>query len=40
MFPVKVGNATYYIYGRSQEAVKHGEVFRAVVSGRPLQVSK
>eukprot|EP00356_Strombidium_inclinatum_P011511 CAMPEP_0170482538 /NCGR_PEP_ID=MMETSP0208-20121228/2513_1 /TAXON_ID=197538 /ORGANISM="Strombidium inclinatum, Strain S3" /LENGTH=203 /DNA_ID=CAMNT_0010755387 /DNA_START=11 /DNA_END=619 /DNA_ORIENTATION=- len=34
LFPIQVGSKTYYVYGRSQEAIKHGEVFRAVVSGR------
>ena len=39
MFPIQVGNNTYYIYARSQEAVKHGEVFRAVINGRPVKNS-
>lgn len=38
MFPIEVpkgkdGKLTYYIYGSSQEAIKNGEIFRAIING-------
>ena len=33
MFPIKVGTSTYFIKGPGQEAIKNGEVFRAVING-------
>ena len=33
MFPIRVGKHTYYINGPGQEAIKNGEVFRAIVNG-------
>ena len=33
MFPISVGQSTYYIRGQGQEAIKNGEVFRAILNG-------
>ena len=33
MFPVKVGDKLYYINGSGQEAIKNGELFRAIING-------
>ena len=39
MFPIEVSNTQkYYIYGRSHEAVKNGEVFRAIINGQAIKV--
>lgn len=34
MFPVKAGGKVFYLYGAGQEAIRDGELFRAVVNGR------
>ena len=33
MFPINVGKKTYYLNGPGQEAIKNGELFRAIVNG-------
>ena len=33
MFPIQVAGKTYYINGNGQEAIKSGEIFRAIVNG-------
>jgi hypothetical protein len=33
MFPIEVGSNRYYIHGSGQEAIKNGEVFRAIING-------
>ena len=33
MFPITVGSNIYYVKGPGQEAIKNGEVFRAVING-------
>ena len=33
MYPIVVGKNTYYLNGPGQEAIKNGEVFRAIVNG-------
>eukprot|EP00347_Sterkiella_histriomuscorum_P001974 403369954 len=43
MFPVSVPTSadksqTLYIYGSSQEAIKNGEVFRAIINGQAIKV--
>ena len=38
MFPIKVQNKTYYLNGPGQEAVKNGEVFRAIVNGQSIKL--
>eukprot|EP00352_Strombidinopsis_acuminata_P008529 CAMPEP_0176374426 /NCGR_PEP_ID=MMETSP0126-20121128/26748_1 /TAXON_ID=141414 ORGANISM="Strombidinopsis acuminatum, Strain SPMC142" /NCGR_SAMPLE_ID=MMETSP0126 /ASSEMBLY_ACC=CAM_ASM_000229 /LENGTH=180 /DNA_ID=CAMNT_0017734995 /DNA_START=92 /DNA_END=634 /DNA_ORIENTATION=- len=36
LFPITVGNKTYYLHGRGAESVKNGEVFRAILNGRNI----
>ncbi len=43
LFPVEVPTGenkklTYYIYGASHEAVKNGEVFRAIINGQSIKL--
>ena len=38
LFPINVGNKTYYIHGQGAEAIKNGEVFRAVINGQSIKV--
>ena len=39
MFPIEVANTQkYYIYGRSHEAVKNGEIFRAIINGQAIKL--
>ena len=38
MFPIKVGKSTYYLNGPGQEAIKNGEVFRAIINGQSIKV--
>ena len=38
MFPVSVNGKTYYINGQGAEAVKNGEVFRAIINGQSIKV--
>ena len=38
MFPIKVGKQTYYLNGPGQEAIKNGEVFRAIVNGQSIKL--
>jgi len=39
MFPIEVANTQkYYIYGRSHEAIKNGEVFRAIINGQAIKL--
>ena len=33
MYPINVGKNTYYLNGPGQEAIKNGELFRAIVNG-------
>ena len=37
MFPLKVGETTYYLNGQGQEAVIEGELLRAVINGQSIQ---
>ena len=38
LFPIKVGNNTFYVHGPGQEAIKNGELFRAVVNGQSVKM--
>jgi ABC-type multidrug transport system permease subunit len=39
MFPIEVANTQkYYIYGRSHEAIKNGEIFRAIINGQAIKL--
>lgn len=43
LFPFEVpkgenGKLTYYIYGSSQEAIKNGEIFRAIINGQAIKL--
>ena len=38
LFPIRVGSATYYLHGPGQEAIKNGELFRAVLNGQNIKV--
>jgi hypothetical protein len=39
MFPIEVANSQkYYIYGRSHEAIKNGEIFRAIINGQAIKL--
>jgi hypothetical protein len=38
MFPIEVGQNKYYIHGSGQEAIKNGEVFRAIVNGQAIKL--
>ena len=38
MYPIKVGTTTYYINGQGQEAIKNGEVFRAIINGQSIKL--
>lgn len=37
MFPLKVGNKTYYLHGQGQECVKNGELLRAIINGQSIK---
>ena len=37
MYPVKVGGKTVYFNGPGQEAIRHGEAFRAIVNGQHIK---
>ena len=37
MFPMNVGGKTVFLHGPGQEAIKHGEVFRAIVNGQSIK---
>ena len=36
MYPINVGKNTYYLNGPGQEAIKNGELFRAIVNGQHI----
>ena len=38
LFPIEVSNNRYYIYGSGQEAIKNGELFRAVINGQAIKL--
>ena len=38
MFPIEVGSNIYYIHGAGQEAIKNGEVFRAIINGQAIKL--
>ena len=38
MFPIRVGKSTYYLNGPGQEAIKNGEVFRAIINGQSIKL--
>lgn len=39
LFPIEVGGGQrYYIYGQGQDAVKNGELFRAVINGQAIKL--
>eukprot|EP00351_Strombidinopsis_sp_SopsisLIS2011_P005320 CAMPEP_0116874324 /NCGR_PEP_ID=MMETSP0463-20121206/5754_1 /TAXON_ID=181622 /ORGANISM="Strombidinopsis sp, Strain SopsisLIS2011" /LENGTH=153 /DNA_ID=CAMNT_0004517791 /DNA_START=191 /DNA_END=652 /DNA_ORIENTATION=+ len=38
LYPVNVGEKTYYLHGRGAESVKNGEVFRAILNGRNINL--
>ena len=38
MFPIEVGSNRYYIHGSGQEAIKNGEVFRAIINGQAIKL--
>jgi len=38
MFPIQVGQTTYYIHGQGQECIQNGEVFRAIINGQSIKV--
>ena len=42
MFPITIDyrgkKGTYYCYGNGQNAIKNGELFRAVINGKEIEV--
>ena len=39
LFPIDVANKKkYYIYGAGQEAIKNGEIFRAIINGQSIKL--
>jgi hypothetical protein len=38
MFPIEVGTNRYYIHGSGQEAIRNGEVFRAIINGQAIKL--
>lgn len=38
MFPVEVQGKQYYVYGTGQDAVKNGELFRAIINGQAIKL--
>ena len=42
LFPVEIGEGkskkTSYFYGNGQEAIKNGEIFRAIINGRSIKI--
>ena len=38
MYPIKVGQQTYFLNGPGQEAIKNGELFRAIVNGQSIKL--
>ena len=39
LYPIRVGTQTFYIHGPGQEAIKNGELFRAVVNGQSVKLN-
>ena len=39
LYPIRVGTKTFYIHGPGQEAIKNGELFRAVVNGQSVKLN-
>ena len=37
-FPIRVGKETFYIHGQGMEAVKNGELFRAIINGQSIKL--
>ena len=38
LFPVQISGKKYYLHGQGQEAIKHGEAFRAVINGQSIKL--
>ncbi len=38
LFPVKAAGKVYYLYGPGQEAIRDGELFRAIINGRRVSL--
>jgi len=39
LFPIEVsGTQKYYIYGTGQDAIKNGEIFRAIINGQAIKL--
>ncbi len=38
LFPVKAAGQVYYLYGPGQEAIRDGELFRAIINGRRVSL--
>ena len=38
LFPVQIAGKKYYLHGQGQEAIKHGEAFRAVINGQSVKL--
>ena len=38
LFPVQIAGKKYYLHGQGQEAIKHGEAFRAIINGQSIKL--
>lgn len=38
LFPIEVGSKQYYVYGTGQDAIKNGELFRAIINGQAIKL--
>ena len=37
LFPIKIGKDVFYLHGHSHEAIKNGELFRAIINGQQIK---
>ena len=38
LFPIQINGKKWLLHGQGQEPIKHGEAFRAIISGQPIKV--
>ena len=38
LFPITIAGKKYFLHGQGQEAIKHGEAFRAVINGQSIKL--
>ena len=38
LFPVQISGKKWLLHGQGQEAIKHGEAFRAIINGQSIKL--